>query len=109
MPASAGVVQEAGNPRRPSISTRQRRHDPNGSSVSVAQSFGMFMPAAAAAYITELPSGTVMETPLISREIVLSDVFFGVPRSIELMACIITPYCKGKLATKSTKDLCSAF
>ena len=33
MPGSQGVVQEAGVPRRPSISTRHRRQEPNGSEV----------------------------------------------------------------------------
>jgi hypothetical protein len=40
IPFSAGVVQDAGVPRRPSISTRHRRQDPNASSESVAQSLG---------------------------------------------------------------------
>ena len=40
-PSSAGVVQEAGVPLRPSISTRQRRQEPNASRLSVAQSFGI--------------------------------------------------------------------
>ena len=46
-------------PRRPSISTRQRRHEPKGSSESVAQSFGIFVPSDIAAAITEVPVGTV--------------------------------------------------
>jgi len=41
MPASAGVVQEAGVPFRPSISTRQRRQEPKASRLSVAQSLGI--------------------------------------------------------------------
>ena len=59
MPASTGVVQEAGVPRRPSISTRHRRQEPNGSRLSVAQSFGILMPISAAARMTEVPAGTV--------------------------------------------------
>ena len=35
------VVHEAGNPLRPSISTRHTRQEPNALSVSVAHSFGM--------------------------------------------------------------------
>ena len=41
MPAATSVVHEAGNPLRPSISTRQTRQEPKALSVSVAQSFGM--------------------------------------------------------------------
>ena len=40
IPGSARVVQEAGVPRRPSISTRHRRQEPNASMLSVAHSFG---------------------------------------------------------------------
>ena len=55
MAGSTGVVQEAGVPRRPSISTRQSRQEPKGSSESVAQSFGTSVPIRAAAAITEVP------------------------------------------------------
>ena len=41
MPAATSVVHEAGNPLRPSISTRHTRQEPKAFSVSVAQSFGM--------------------------------------------------------------------
>ena len=41
MPSSAGVVQEAGVPLRPSISTRHRRQEPNASRLSVAHSLGI--------------------------------------------------------------------
>ncbi len=44
MPAATGVVQEAGVPARPSISTRQSRQEPKLSSMSVAQSFGISVP-----------------------------------------------------------------
>jgi hypothetical protein len=40
MPSATGVVQEAGVPLRPSISTRQSRQEPKASTMSVAQSFG---------------------------------------------------------------------
>jgi hypothetical protein len=40
MPSATGVVQEAGVPRRPSISTRHSRQEPKASTLSVAQSFG---------------------------------------------------------------------
>ena len=79
MPFSAGVVHEAGVPRRPSISTRQSRHEPNGSRLSVAQSFGILVPTCMAAAITEVPSGTVTETPSISSVTVFSATLIGVP------------------------------
>jgi hypothetical protein len=41
MPGATGVVQEAGVPARPSISTRQSRQEPKASTMSVAQSFGI--------------------------------------------------------------------
>ncbi len=59
MPGSHGVVQDAGVPLRPSISTRHSRHDPNGSSESVAHSLGIGNPASVAARSTEVPAGTV--------------------------------------------------
>jgi hypothetical protein len=66
MPGSTGVVQEAGVPRRPSISTRQSRQEPNGSRLSVAQSLGTESPASTAACMTEVPAGTVTGWPSIS-------------------------------------------
>ena len=63
MPSATGVVQEAGVPRRPSISTRQSRQEPNASSMSVAQSFGISMPVSIAARMIEVPSGTVTGLP----------------------------------------------
>ncbi len=59
IPSRTGVVQDAGVPRTPSISTRHMRHEPQGSTVSVAQSLGTDCPASAAARMTEEPSGTV--------------------------------------------------
>ena len=58
MPAATGVVQEAGVPARPSISTRHRRHDPKASTMSVAQSLGICVPISMAARMIEVPSGT---------------------------------------------------
>ena len=55
MPSATGVVQEAGVPLRPSISTRQSRQEPNASRLSVAQSFGTSMPAILAARMIEVP------------------------------------------------------
>src|SRR5262245_47173969 len=84
MPARASVVHDAGKPLAPSISTKQRRHEPNGSRLSVAQSFGMLMPASAAARNTVVPSGTATATPSIVSVISLADVDLlgGVPRSV---------------------------
>ena len=65
MPSSAIVVQEAGVPRRPCTSTRQRRQEPNGSSESVAQSFGIWVPIFDGAAITDVPVGTVTVSPSI--------------------------------------------
>ena len=81
MPFSAGVVQDAGNPFLPSISTRHRRQDPKGSRLSVAQSFGIAMPASRAARKIGVPSGTAVGTPSISIETMLVDRPGGVPRS----------------------------
>ena len=63
MPAATGVVQEAGVPGRPSICTRHIRQEPNASSVSVAQSFGILIPACMEAFITDVPAGTVTACP----------------------------------------------
>ena len=81
MPSSAMVVQEAGKPRRPSISTRQIRQDPKGLSESVAHNLGILTPRSAAARITEEPSGTDTSTPSIVNltKVSLSDC--GVPKS----------------------------
>ena len=58
MPSATGVVHEAGVPARPSISTRQSRQEPKGSSESVAQSFGIAVPMLIAAAITEVPGSS---------------------------------------------------
>ena len=63
MPASAGVVQEAGVPFRPSISTRHSRHEPKASRLSVAQSLGIGLSISAAAAITDVPGGTLTLRP----------------------------------------------
>ena len=79
MPARTGVVQEAGVPLTPSISTRQSRQEPKGSRLSVAQSLGIGRLSRVAARITEVPSGTVIATPSISRETIWVEVLAGVP------------------------------
>ena len=80
MPGATGVVQEAGVPARPSISTRHRRQLPKLSSESVAQSFGTLMPASIAARMIEVPSGTVTSWP--SMVSVTSSVDVTVRRAV---------------------------
>ena len=79
MPGATGVVQEAGVPLRPSISTRQRRQEPKASSMSVAQSLGILVPSSIAARMIEVPSGTVTCWPSISSVTILVAVASGVP------------------------------
>src|SRR5208282_39829 len=81
MPSSAGVVQEAGVPLRPSISTRQSRQEPNGSRLSVAHSFGIGSSISAAAAITEVPGGTLTLRPSMVRVTVGAPARIGVPTS----------------------------
>ena len=81
MPSATGVVHEAGVPRRPSISTRHSRQEPNASSLSVAHSLGMSMPASAAARMTDVPSGTVTVSPSTSTETVAGPVLGRACRS----------------------------
>src|ERR1700729_447346 len=81
LPPSAGVVQEAGVPFRPSISTRQRRQEPKASTLSVAQSFGIGLSIRAAAAITEVPGGTLTLRPSMVSVTVASPVRIGVPVS----------------------------
>ena len=59
IPGATGVVQEAGRPPRPSISTRQRRQEPKALMLSVAQSFGISLPISIAARMIDVPAGTV--------------------------------------------------
>ncbi len=79
MPSATGVVQEAGIPRRPSISTKHKRQEPNGSNESVAHNLGTVTPASCAACMIEVPSGTTTSTPSIFSVTCFSLVFFGVP------------------------------
>ena len=78
----AGVVQDAGVPARPSISTRQRRQEPKASTMSVAQSFGICVPASIAARMIEVPSGTVTLWPSMVSVTIASDRERGVPKSV---------------------------
>ena len=77
MPGVAGVVQEAGVPARPSISTRQSRQEPKASTMSVAQSFGICVPASIAARMIEVPSGTVTLWPSMVSVTMVSDLERG--------------------------------
>ena len=86
------MVQDAGVPLRPSISTRQRRHEPNELSESVAQSFGILVPSSIAARMIDVPSGTVMEWPSISSVTIWVAADFGVPKSVSLMRVILAPH-----------------
>ena len=79
MPGATGVVQEAGVPARPSISTRQSRHEPKASTMSVAQSFGTLMPASIEARMIEVPSGTETSKPSIVSVTCFSAFEAGVP------------------------------
>ena len=92
IPASAGVVQEAGVPFRPSISTRHRRHEPKASTLSVAQSLGIGLSMRAAAAITDVPGGTLTLRPSIVSVTVASPVRIGVPVSSSCksaMGCLL--------------------
>ena len=75
---------EAGVPRRPSISTRHKRHDPKASSISLAHSFGIVSPAPIAAAITDVPSATLTRLPSMIRLIIVPLVRAGVPKSRSL-------------------------
>ena len=79
MPGATSVVQLAGNPALPSISTRHMRQDPKAFSVSDAQSFGILTPICAAARITDVPSGTITSNPSILTVTWPADVLAGVP------------------------------
>ena len=66
-------------PSRPSISTRQSRQEPKASTMSVAQSFGISMPASIEARMIEVPSGTVTAKPSTVSVTCFSDLDAGVP------------------------------
>src|SRR5579872_1818050 len=89
MPDSTGVVQEAGVPLRPSISTRHSRQEPNASSMSVAQSFGILLPSVAAAAITDVPAGTLTSCPSIVSVTLAGPTRIGVPASNSWIRAIL--------------------
>ena len=78
-PSATGVVQEAGVPARPSISTRQSRQEPNASIESVAHSLGTCVPISMAARMIDVPSGTVTLVPSMVSVTVLVAREAGVP------------------------------
>src|SRR5262245_40083719 len=86
MPSATGVVQEAGVPARPSISTRHSRQEPNASIESVAQSLGICVPISMAARMIDVPSGTVTLVPSMVSDTVFVDLEAGVPKSISLIS-----------------------
>src|SRR6476661_3789458 len=88
MPSATGVVQEAGVPARPWISTRQSRQEPKASTMSVAQSFGISLPSSTAARMMEVPSGTITATPSMVSVTVFLDLERGVPKSISWISDI---------------------
>ncbi len=91
IPSTTGVVHDAGAPGRPSISTRQSRHEPKASRRSVAQSFGIAEPASAAARITDVPTGTATARPSISSETTPAPATGFVPRSTSELKVMCSP------------------
>src|ERR1700722_5653189 len=89
-PGMTGVVQEAGVPARPSISIRHIRQEPNASTMSVAHSFGICVPASIAARMSEVPSGTVTLGPSMVSVTVFSDLESGVPKSVSWISDMAT-------------------
>src|SRR5687768_6561893 len=81
IPGPTGVVQLAGVPRAPSISTRHIRQLPNDCMLSVAHSLGMLPPISAAARITLVPLGTVTSRPSTVSVTISADWTSGVPKS----------------------------
>src|SRR3984957_7844472 len=88
IPASAGVVQDAGVPLRPSISTRQRRQEPNASRLSVAHSRGIGALRRAAAAMTDVPCGTRTVCPSMVRVTSPAPTRIGVPVSSSCSSAI---------------------
>ncbi len=107
IPASAGVVQEAGVPLRPSISIRHRRQEPKASTLSVAQSLGIGLSIIAAAAITDVPGGTLTWRPSMVSVTVASPVRIGVPVSSSCNSAMVVSYSAasraGALAKSSLK------
>ena len=105
MPAATGVVQEAGVPARPSISTRQSRQEPKLSSMSVAQSLGISVPISIAARMIEVPAGTVTGSPSMVSVTVSSAAEAGVPKSISRISVIATPLRLGRAPARAAEVL----
>jgi hypothetical protein len=58
---------------------RHNRQEPNASSISVAQSFGISIPVSIAARMIEVPSGIEICLPSMDSETIFSDLERGVP------------------------------
>ena len=76
-------------PARPSISTRHSRQEPKASTMSVAQSFGICVPASIAARMTDVPSGTVTLLPSMVSVTIVADLERGVPKSVSLISDMV--------------------
>jgi hypothetical protein len=94
MPGSTGVVQLAGVPRRPSISTRHKRHDPKLLTLSVAHNLGIDVPCSDAARMMLDPAGTVTVRPSMVSVIGSLDLDAGVPKSFCGWYVMDSPYTK---------------
>src|SRR5258705_2138795 len=66
------------------------RQDPNASTMSVAQSFGICVPASIAARMIEVPSGTVTLCPSMVSVTIVSDCERGVPKSVSWINDIVS-------------------
>ena len=69
--------------------------------MSVAHNFGIWVPPTAAAYMTELPSGTLTGLPSISSDTFVVVFRRGVPKSISVMACIFVSSSKLRSTLRS--------
>src|SRR6185295_2340710 len=77
------------------ISIRQSRHEPKASTMSVAHSFGICVPASIAARMMEVPSGTVTLLPSMVSVTIASDFERGVPKSISSIKDIVSLLFRG--------------
>src|SRR4051794_15039006 len=73
----------------------QSRQEPNASTMSVAQSFGIWWPASIAARMIEVPSGTVTWLPSMVSVTIVSDFERGVPKSISSIRDIVVLLFRG--------------
>ena len=71
IPSAAGVEQDAGNPRTPSIFTRQVRQAPMGFMSGSLHSCGIYVPDMFTASSTDAPSSAATRLPLMESVIVM--------------------------------------